>query len=96
MIIMGNKIIKTDNIERYGIVSFLCDTEADISKIDINNYNSGCRIYCIENKKNYIFQHNPPLVLSIHMGKLSKELLKITFSMSLLKSWSTILDKSIK
>ena len=55
---MGNKIIKTDNIERYGIVSFLCDTEADISKIDINNYNSGCRIYCIENKKNYILDSN--------------------------------------
>lgn len=55
---MGNKIIKTDNIERYGIVSFLCDTEVDISKIDINNYNSGCRIYCIENKKNYILDSN--------------------------------------
>lgn len=55
---MGNKIIKTDNREKYGIVSFLCDTEVDISKININNYNSGCRVYCIESKKNYILDNN--------------------------------------
>lgn len=55
---MGYKIVKSDDIKRYGIVSFICDTQSDLLNIPKNNYNPGTRCYCIANKKNYILDNN--------------------------------------